>query len=108
MCTTRIGDSEGPSLWSQLDRDEARNAPVEQIPALVHEHREEILRGLLENPVFEELHLCLLLGRADLSTLLPGEIACHKQWMGSYRVKRGLAFQQERASRAYNAVCLGD
>jgi hypothetical protein len=76
----------------ELDRDTARNAPAEQIPALVHEHREEILRGLLENPVFEELHLCLLLGRADLSTLLLEEIAIHKQWMSSYRVKCALAF----------------
>jgi hypothetical protein len=76
----------------ELDRDTARSAPAELIPALVHEHREEVLRGLLENPHFEELHLCLLLGRADLSTILLEEIASHKQWMTSYRVKRALAF----------------
>jgi hypothetical protein len=46
----------------------------------------------LENPGFEEIHLCLLLGRADLSTMLLEEIASHKQWMTSYRVKRALAF----------------
>ncbi|MGB8772568.1 MAG: hypothetical protein WCC78_00415, partial [Terriglobales bacterium] len=67
------------------------NAPVEQIPTLIHEHREEVLRVLLENPHFEELHLCLLLGRADLSTLLLEEIASHKL-ITSYRVKRALAF----------------
>jgi hypothetical protein len=59
---------------------------------LIHEHREDVLCGLLENPYFEELHLCLLLGRAELSTALLEEIAKHKEWMTSYRVKRALAF----------------
>jgi hypothetical protein len=77
---------------SELDRDEARRAPLEQIPVLLHEHREDVLRGLLENPHFEELHLCLLLGRAELSTALLEEIAKRKEWMASYRVKRALAF----------------
>jgi hypothetical protein len=76
----------------ELDQEGARNAPAEQIPALVHEHREDILRALLENPHFEELHLCLLLGRVDLSTILLEEIASRSQWVTSYRVKRALAF----------------
>jgi hypothetical protein len=76
----------------ELDGDGARRAPLEQIPVLIHEHREDVLRGLLENPHFEELHLCLLLGRAELSTALLEEIAKHKEWMTSYRVKRALAF----------------
>jgi hypothetical protein len=76
----------------ELDGDVARHAPREQIPMLIHEHREDIVRGLLENPHFEELHLCLLLGRAELSTALLEEIAKHKEWMSSYRVKRALAF----------------
>ncbi len=70
----------------------ARHAPVEQIPALVHEHREEVIRGLLENPLFEELHLCLLLGRADLTSSLLERVFGHKDWVSSYRVKRALAF----------------
>jgi hypothetical protein len=77
---------------SELDGDGARRASLEQIPVLLHEHREDVLRGLLENPHFEELHLCLLLGRAELSTALLEEIAKHKGWMISYRVKRALAF----------------
>ena len=77
---------------SGITQEQARNAPVEQIPTLIHEHREEVLRGLLENPHFEELHVCLLLGRADLSTLLLDEIASHKQLITSYRVRRALAF----------------
>jgi len=76
----------------ELDREGARNASPEQIPTLVHEHREEILRGLLENPRFEELHLCLLLGRPDLSTTLLEEVARNRRWTTSYRVKRALAF----------------
>lgn len=76
----------------KLDREGARRAPLEQIPALVHEHREDVIRGLLENPLFEELHLCLLLGRADLTSALLEDIASHKEWMTSYRVKRALTF----------------
>jgi hypothetical protein len=77
---------------SELDGDGARRATLEEIPALIHAHREDVLRCLLENPRFEELHLCLLLGRADLSTSLLEEVAKHKAWRTSYRVKRALAF----------------
>ncbi len=77
---------------SEIDQNGARRASLEQIPALVHEHREDVIRGLLENPLFEELHLCLLLGRADLTSALLEDIARHKEWMSSYRVKRALAF----------------
>jgi hypothetical protein len=76
----------------ELDGDGARRAPLEQIPVLLHEDREDVLRGLLENPHFEQLHLCMLLGRAELSTALLEEIAKRKEWMTSYRVKRALAF----------------
>lgn len=76
----------------ERDRDAARRAPLEQISILVHEHREDVIRGLLENPLFEELHLCLLLGRAELTSGLLDHIASRKDWMSSYRVKRALAF----------------
>ncbi len=84
---------------SELDGDGARRAPLEEIPALIHAHREEVLRGLLENPLFAELHLCLLLGRADISTSLLEEVAKHKEWMTSYRVKRALAFHHNLPQR---------
>jgi hypothetical protein len=80
------------SKESGITQDQARSASVEQIPTLIHDHREEVLRGLLENPHFEELHLCLLLGRADLSAILLEEIALQKRLTTSYRVKRALAF----------------
>lgn len=76
----------------EIDREGARTAPQEQISLLVHEPREELLRGLLENPKFQEIHLCLLLGRKDLSGLLLEEIASRKEWMASYRVRRAFTF----------------
>jgi hypothetical protein len=76
----------------ELSPDAARQAPLEQIPTLVHEHREDVIRGLMENPLFEELHLCLLLGRADLTSALLEHITSRKEWVSSYRVKRALAF----------------
>ncbi len=76
----------------ETDRNAARTAPQEQIPVLLHDTREEILRALLENPRFQEIHLCLLLGRKDLPSLLLENIATRKEWMGSYRVRRALAF----------------
>jgi hypothetical protein len=77
---------------TETDLQEARTAPLERIPVLVHDTRELVLRGLLENPVFQEIHLCLLLGRKDLSSLLLETIAGRPEWMASYRVQRALAF----------------
>jgi hypothetical protein len=76
----------------EIDREGARSAPREHIALLLHENREEILFGLLENPRFDESHVCLLLGRKDLSSIFLEEVASHKDWMGSYRVRRGVAF----------------
>jgi hypothetical protein len=76
----------------EIDREGVRSAPQEQIPVLLHDTRDEILLGLLENPRFDEGHLCLLLGRKDLSTVFLEQIASHTDWMSSYRIRRGLAF----------------
>jgi len=76
----------------EIDRDGARTASPEQIAILLYDTRDTILLGLLENPAFDENHLCLLLGRKDLPTLLLEEIARHNQWMRSYRVRRALAY----------------
>lgn len=76
----------------EIDRDGARTAPPEQILVLLHEVRETILLGLVENPAFEENHLCLLLGRKDLSTGLLEEIVSRTHWLRSYWVRRGLAY----------------
>jgi len=76
----------------EIDREGARTASKEQIPLLLQDAREEILRGLLENPHFQEGHLCLLLGRKELSSLLLESVTSRKEWMGSYRIRRALAF----------------
>ncbi len=74
------------------DADRARAATGEEISALLHDAREEVLTALLENPHLDETHLCLLLERKDLpGTLLEG-IASRKEWMASYRVKRRVVF----------------
>jgi len=76
----------------ESDGEAARTAPEEQFTVLLHDAREEVLRGLLENPRFQEIHLCLLLGRKDLSTLLLESIAARTEWMHSYRVRRAVVF----------------
>ena len=77
---------------TESDRQRVRTAPQEEIPILLHDPREEILEALLENPLFQENHLCLLLGRKDLSAVVLEKIAIHQEWMKSYRVRRALAF----------------
>lgn len=81
-----------PVMDKKIDRAGAQSAAQEEIALLLHENSEEVLLGLLENPQFEENHLCLLLGRKDLTNTLLEAVARHKGWMSSYRVRRGLAF----------------
>ncbi len=77
---------------ANLAAERARSAGSEEIPALLHETREESLTALLENPRFDETHLCLLLERKDLSATLFEIIARRKEWLRSYRVRWRLAF----------------
>src|SRR5258708_10318579 len=70
---------------------DARTATPEAIPALLLTANENILRALIENPAFDETHICLLLERKDLSGTLLGEIAKQKNWRTNYRVRRALA-----------------
>jgi hypothetical protein len=74
------------------DAERARAASVEDLPALLHDPREEVLAALLENPHLDESHLCLLLERKELSSTLLEALARRKDWMASYRIKRRLAF----------------
>jgi hypothetical protein len=71
--------------------ENARTAAPEAIPALLASANENILRALIENPAFDETHICLLLERKDLSGTLLGEIAKQKNWRTHYRVRRALA-----------------
>jgi hypothetical protein len=69
----------------------ARTAAPEAIPSLLASANENILRALIENPAFDETHICLLLERKDLTGTLLGEIAKQKNWRTNYRVRRALA-----------------
>lgn len=68
-----------------------RAAAKESIPELVASGNEEALRSLIDNPAFDETHVCLLLERKDLSGLLLEEISKRKAWRAAYRVRLGLA-----------------
>ncbi len=69
----------------------ARSAAREAIPALLSAG-EDVLESLLDNPRFDEAHLCVLLERKNLSQALLEKIAKRKEWLRSHRVKRRLAF----------------
>jgi hypothetical protein len=73
------------------DTKAARTAAPESVPTLLSSASEDVLRALIENPSFDETHVCLLLERKDLSGALLDEIAKRKDWRTSYRVRRALA-----------------
>jgi hypothetical protein len=76
---------------NRIDAQAALTAAVEAVPVLVASATEEILRSLIDNPAFDETHVCLLLERKDLSGLLLEEISKRKTWRANYRVRLGLA-----------------
>jgi hypothetical protein len=76
---------------NRIDAQAALTAAVEAVPVLVASATEEILRSLIDNPAFDETHVCLLLERKDLSGLLLEEISKRKMWRANYRVRLGLA-----------------
>jgi hypothetical protein len=79
------------ALEELTDVQAARAAAGEAIPALLSSNSEDVLRSLIDNPAFDETHVCLLLERKDLSGLLLEEISKRKAWRASYRVRLGLA-----------------
>ncbi len=79
------------TLEDRTEAQAARTAAVEAIPALLASGSEDVLRSLIDNPAFDETHVCLLLERKDLSGLLLEEISKRKTWRANYRVRLGLA-----------------
>src|SRR5271168_3358559 len=79
------------ALEDRTDTQAARTAAAEAIPELLASGGEDLLRSLIDNPAFDETHLCLLLERKDLSGLLLEEISKRKAWRAAYRVRVGLA-----------------
>ncbi len=79
------------ALEEHVDAQAAVSAARETIPTLLASSDESALRSLLDNPAFDETHVCLLLQRKDLSGLLLEEISKRKIWRAAYRVRLGLA-----------------
>jgi hypothetical protein len=79
------------ALEARPEEQAARKAVLEAIPGLIASSSEEVLRSLIDNPAFDETHVCLLLERKDLSGLLLEEISKRKTWRAIYRVRLGLA-----------------
>ena len=79
------------ALEDRADPQAARTAAREDIPQLLASGSEDTLRSLIDNPAFDETHVCLLLERKDLSGLLLEEISKRKTWRANYRVRLGLA-----------------
>ncbi len=73
------------------DARAARTAAKEAVPTLLATSSEDVLRSLIDNPAFDETHVCLLLERKDLSGLLLEEISKRKTWRAVYRVRLSLA-----------------
>src|SRR5260370_16626033 len=73
-------------------REGALVATGEELLALLHHPAADVLLALLDNPVLDETHVCLLLGRKDLPGEVLEEVARRKALLKSYRVKRSLAF----------------
>lgn len=69
----------------------ARSAPREELATLVHSHSEEVLFALLENPLLDEIRLCLLLERKDLPGALLEEVARKREWRESPPIRLRLA-----------------
>jgi hypothetical protein len=79
------------ALEEHVDAHAAATAGRETIPTLLASSDEGVLHSLLDNPAFDETHVCLLLERKDLSGLLLEEISKRKIWRAAYRVRLGLA-----------------
>jgi len=73
------------------DAAAASEVALEALPTLLASSTEDVLRSLIDNPAFDETHVCLLLQRKDLSGALLEEISKRKTWRGAYRVRLGLA-----------------
>ena len=73
-------------------RDLARVATGEELSGLLYHPAPQVLRALLDNPVFDESKIVLLLARKDLPEEILEEIASRKVLVKSYAVKKALLF----------------
>jgi hypothetical protein len=91
-----------PELPELLDR--AKSASGDELKALLHEPREEILAAILENAHCEETHIVLLLERLDISSNLVEAISRQTKWSSSEAVRLRLACHPRTPKRVALAV----
>jgi hypothetical protein len=72
--------------------EKARACTEEALTELLYHRAPEVLLALLENPVFDETKLCLLLARKDLPVEVLEEVGSRKSLLKSYAVKKALMF----------------
>ena len=85
--------------------DHARSASRDELKALLHEVEEGVLLALLENPHLEELHVCQLLERLDLSANVLAAVASEGKWTSSEAVRLSLA-RHPRTPRRFSLALL--
>ena len=91
-----------PELQELLDR--AKSASGDELKALLHEPREEILSAIVENPHCEETHIVLLLERLDLSPNFVEAISRKTKWSSSEAVRLRLACHPRTPKRVASAA----
>jgi hypothetical protein len=74
------------------NKERAIVASGDELTALLHHADAEVLLALLDNPLIEEMQLCILLQRKNLPGEILEEVARRKPLLKSYRVKKALAF----------------
>jgi hypothetical protein len=73
-------------------KNSADQSSRDEVSVLVHEGREDVLVQLLDDPRFDQQHLCLMLSRKELSTAFLEQVASQERWLRNYAVRRALAF----------------
>jgi hypothetical protein len=74
----------------EIDAERARSASGDDLMALAHDAREDILLALLENPNLEEPYVAALLGRLDLSANVLSAVAAQAKWISRETVRLAL------------------
>jgi len=89
---------------SSADAARARQAPAEEIAALVHDVNEVVLLALLENPALDESHVQLLLQRLDLPGTVITALAQNARWLKAESVRLAIAQHPHTPPRVANPI----
>ncbi|HEY4742814.1 MAG TPA: hypothetical protein VIH76_19620 [Candidatus Acidoferrales bacterium] len=92
------------STDSVADAARARQAPAEEIPALVHDKNEVVLVALLENPALDESHVHILIQRLDISATVVAAVAQQTKWLKNESLRLALAVHPHTPPRVANPI----